>query len=288
MTNKRSASQAVCPPTEARPCPFPARADSRSMVTGSSRVSPGTTWRRKRARSIPPKRGNVPEYAGRAVPRCPRAVPSTRPSALRGGSAAPGNGRRRSPRPPSIPSDLCGDARIDCGQLGHEEKGGRWGRTSAERQRVHGSGGRLQRAALWRSFLAGAFFAGVFLRWCFLGLRRLSWLRPSWAPSCRRHRLLRGLLRRCRGLLRRGFLGRRRCLRGRCLLGRRCDLLGGRLRLGCRLDRRDGQLALGNGQLGHPGSGGSSPASTNERTSPFFRTCRALVGGGVPIAVSGI
>ena len=34
--------------------------------------------------------------------------------------------------------------------------------------------------------------------------------------------------------------------------------------------------------------GGSSPASTKERTSPFFKTWRALVGGGVPMAVSGM
>ena len=34
--------------------------------------------------------------------------------------------------------------------------------------------------------------------------------------------------------------------------------------------------------------GGSSPARTNGRTSPFLSTWRALVGGGVPMAVSGM
>ena len=34
--------------------------------------------------------------------------------------------------------------------------------------------------------------------------------------------------------------------------------------------------------------GGSRPASTNGRTWPFLRTWRALVGGGVPMAVKGM
>ncbi len=34
--------------------------------------------------------------------------------------------------------------------------------------------------------------------------------------------------------------------------------------------------------------GGSRPASTNGRSSPFLSTWRALFGGGVPMAVSGM
>ena len=34
--------------------------------------------------------------------------------------------------------------------------------------------------------------------------------------------------------------------------------------------------------------GGSSPANTKERTSPFCNTWRALIGGGVPMAVNGM
>ena len=60
ITKSRSASQAVWPSTVALPWPFPARAESRSIDTSSSSVSPGTTWRRKRARSIPPNRGSLP------------------------------------------------------------------------------------------------------------------------------------------------------------------------------------------------------------------------------------
>ena len=49
---------------------------------------------------------------------------------------------------------------------------------------------------------------------------------------------------------------------------------------------------LGRSSIGRASSatrrGGSSPASTNGRTSPFLSTFRALVGGGVPMALSGI
>ena len=44
----------------AQPWPLPARADMRPSSTSSSSVSPGPTWRRKRAPSTPPNSGSLP------------------------------------------------------------------------------------------------------------------------------------------------------------------------------------------------------------------------------------
>jgi len=46
---------------EARPAPFPPRDESLVISHSTVTVSPGTTWRRKRARSTPPKSGRRPE-----------------------------------------------------------------------------------------------------------------------------------------------------------------------------------------------------------------------------------
>ena len=64
MTKSKDAVAATLPPTLAVPWPLPAMAPSWSSSTASSRVSPGTTWRRKRALSMPPNRGKVPGETG--------------------------------------------------------------------------------------------------------------------------------------------------------------------------------------------------------------------------------
>ena len=71
MTNSIDAVAATFPSTVAVPWPFPADEPSWSSTTVMSRTSPGTTWRRKRALSMPPKRGTQPLKRGslsKAIP----------------------------------------------------------------------------------------------------------------------------------------------------------------------------------------------------------------------------
>ena len=153
------------------------------------------------------------------------------------------------------------------------------------RQDVGGSGQHGHRSVpiLTAARALAAFLAAAFLAASadFLALAAFFAGRPSSAPSWPRpppssrpsspgRRLLRRSL-----LLRRGapsrsaaFLAGRRHLRGRGFVRRRPSSAGS----ASSATRR----------------GGSNPARTNGRTSPFFSTCRALVGGGVPMAVSGM
>ena len=59
-TKSSSASRSARRRRSPCPLPRPARRESRDSSTSSSRVSPGSTWRRKRARSMPPKSGRAP------------------------------------------------------------------------------------------------------------------------------------------------------------------------------------------------------------------------------------
>ena len=95
------------------------------MVTARSSVSPGTTWRRKRARSIPPNSGNFPlvaliqkhRYATELGERLDHE------HAGQGRPAGEVTGEERLV-PRQHPCTRGGDAGLDGLYLAHEEKGG--------------------------------------------------------------------------------------------------------------------------------------------------------------------
>src|ERR1700683_5170859 len=148
-----------------------------------------------------------------------------------------------------------------------KRNGGRCGRTSAGfGSTIRDDIERQERRAL-AAFLAGAFLAlTAFLAAVFFGAAFLAGS-AAFLLTVLATDFLAGALEAATAFLAGAFFS------GAATLVRRPAFVGG-----------DG----GGNASSATRRGGSSPASTNGRSSPFLSICRALVGGGVPMPASGM
>ncbi len=122
-TKRSSAWQATRRRPWPVPVPLPARADIRPRVTSSSSRSPGTTWRRNRARSMPPNSGQLAGEAGIGqdghAAQLGQRLDHQHPGKGRPAGEVTGEERLVAGQLPTAGGRLTG---LDGSQLGHEEE----------------------------------------------------------------------------------------------------------------------------------------------------------------------